>query len=197
VAVLVDGAHVPGMLPVEVDRIGADFWVGNFHKWAYAPRGTALLAVAPPWRDRIRPVVVSGQHDLGFPANLEWLGARDYTPWLAAPTALFTLRTLGVARVLEHNARLAGHAQRVVATALGVTAPPAAGGLAMRVVPLPAGHATDAESAGALRRRIADELAAEVAVVSWKGRGLLRLSAQIYNHPDEYDRLAAGLRRLL
>jgi isopenicillin-N epimerase len=197
VPVMVDAAHVPGQVPVNVAGIGADFWAGNLHKWAYAPRGTALLAVSPAWRERIRPLVVSWEQETGFPARLEWQGTLDYTPWLAAPTGLFTLRTLGVQTVRTHNAALAEYGQRVVATALRAD-PPAdppgeASGLAMRVVPLPPGLATDLAAAGRLRQRIADELGFEVAVNPYRGQGLLRLSAQVYNRAEEYDRLAERL----
>jgi isopenicillin-N epimerase len=193
VPLLVDAAHVPGQLPVNVAKIGADFWVGNLHKWAYAPRGTALFAVAPAWRDRIRPLVVSWEQESGFPARLEWLGTLDYTPWLAAPAGLFTLRTLGIEAVRAHNVALAAYGQQVVAAAIEADVPPAPPGLAMRIVPLPPGLATDAGGATALRQRIADELGFEVAVNAYRGRGLLRLSAQIYNRADEYDRLAEVL----
>lgn len=201
VPVLVDAAHVPGMLPVAVEEIGADFWVGNLHKWAYAPRGTALLCVAPRWRDRIDPLAVSWQQDSGFPDRVEWQGTLDYTPWLAAPTGLFTLRTLGLDRVREHNAALARHGQQVVGAALGL-APgdlpdPGAPEVAMRIVPLPRGRAATIEEAIGLEARIADELATVVAVFSWNGRGWLRLAGQVYNTRAEYDRLAEGLPRIL
>ncbi len=202
IPVLVDAAHVPGLLPVEVDEIGADFWVGNFHKWAYAPRGTALLVVAPHWRDRIRPLVVSWQQSAGFPANVEWHATADYTPWLAAPAGLFALRTLGVSAVREHNAALAAYGQQVVGEALGLKPGdlPAPGGgypLPMRVVPLAAGLAADEASAAALRQRISDDLATEVAINAWQPGGLLRVSAQVYNGPEEYERLAQRLPALL
>lgn len=201
VPVLVDAAHVPGMLPVAVDEIGADFWVGNLHKWAYAPRGTALLCVAPHWRDRIDPLAVSWEQDSGFPGRVEWQGTLDYTPWLAAPAGLFTLRTLGLDRVREHNAALAVYGQRVVGDALGI-APgdlpdPGAPEVSMRIVPLPGGRATTLDDAMALEARIADELATVVAVFSWNGRGWLRLAGQVYNVRAEYDRLAEGLPRIL
>ncbi|GAA4701880.1 aminotransferase class V-fold PLP-dependent enzyme [Phytohabitans rumicis] len=204
VPVLVDGAHVPGMLPVRVDAIGADFWVGNLHKWAYAPRGTALLSVAPRWRDRIDPLAVSWEQDAGFPARVEWQGTLDYTPWLAAPTGLFALRTLGVDRVREHNAGLAAYGQRVVGAALGVAPGDLPGpggalpaGVAMRIVPLPAGVAATVPDAEALEVRIADEVGAMVAVMAWDGRGWLRLCGQVYNRREEYDRLAERLPALL
>lgn len=201
VPVLVDAAHVPGMLPISVDQIGADFWVGNMHKWAHAPRGTALLCVAPSWRDRIDPLAISWEQDAGFPDRVEWQGTLDYTPWLAAPAGLFTLRMLGADRVRAHNAALAAYGQRVVGAALGRTPAelPDPGGpdVAMRLIPLPSGVATTFAEAVALSERIADELAAEVAVISWGGRGWLRLCAQVYNTRAEYDRLAERLPTLL
>jgi isopenicillin-N epimerase len=200
IPVLVDAAHVPGMLPVDVDAIGADFWVGNLHKWAFAPRGTALLAVAPAWRRRIDPLTVSWEQDAGFPMSVEFQGTIDYTPWLAAPAGLFTLRTLGVETVQAHNAALAAYAQRVVGEALGLAPtdlPDPGGPGAMRIVPLPAGMATTQVEAQALRQHIADKLATETAVNAWGGRGWLRLSAQVYNRPEEYERLAERLPSLL
>ncbi|MFJ6164648.1 aminotransferase class V-fold PLP-dependent enzyme [Micromonospora orduensis] len=201
VPVLVDAAHAPGMLATTVSSIGADFWAGNLHKWGFAPRGTALLAVAPQWRDRIEPLVVSWEQDAGYPARVEWQGTLDYTSWLAAPTGLFTLRSLGVDRVRAHNAALAAYGQRVVGDALGV--PPAhlpdpgGPGVSMRLIPLPAGIATTIDAARALQARISERLAAEVAVIGWNGRGWLRLAGQVYNTADEYDRLAVRLPALL
>ncbi len=201
IPVMVDAAHVPGMLPVKVDRIGADFWVGNLHKWAYAPRGTALLAVAPAWRRRMEPLVVSWEQEAGFPLAVEFQGTLDYTPWLAAPAGLFTLRTLGVEAVRAHNAALAAYGQRVVGAALGLAPTdlpdPGAAEAAMRILPLPSGVATTQPEAHAVRQQIADKLATEVAVNAWGGRGWLRLSAQVYNRAEEFDLLAERLPPLL
>ncbi|BCJ57940.1 hypothetical protein Jiend_13620 [Micromonospora endophytica] len=165
------------------------------------PRGTAVLVVAPPWRERIEPLVVSWEQEAGFPARLEWQATADYTAWLSAPVGLYALRSLGVDRVREHNATLAAYGQRVVGDALGV--PPAdlpdPGGptVAMRLVPLPAGLATTMDAARALQARIAERLATQVAVMTWNGRGWLRLCGQVYNSADEYDRLAGRLPALL
>ena len=199
--VMVDASDVPGMLPVDVTAIDADFWVGNLHKWAFAPRGTALLAVTPAWRRRIEPLIVSWEHEQGFPLSVEYQGTIDYTPWLSAPAGLFTLRTLGWEAVRAHNAALVAYGQRAVGEALGVPRSdlpqPAGPEIAMRVLPLPAGLATTGPEAVALRTLISDKLATETAVNAWGGRGFLRLSAQVYNRPDEYDRLAERLPPLL
>ncbi|MGK5519765.1 aminotransferase class V-fold PLP-dependent enzyme [Micromonospora sp. URMC 107] len=201
IPVLVDAAHAPGMLPTPVGDVGADFWVGNLHKWAYAPRGTAVLVVAPPWRERIEPLTVSWEQESGFPGRVEWAATQDYTGWLAAPGGLFTLRSLGVDRVRGHNAALAAYGQRVLGDALGVAPAdlpdPGGPGIAMRIVPLPAGLATTLDAARALRERIAERLATEVAVMAWNGRGWLRLCAQVYNTRDEYERLSLRLPPLL
>ncbi|SIR12755.1 aminotransferase class V-fold PLP-dependent enzyme [Micromonospora avicenniae] len=201
VPVLVDAAHVPGMLPTTVTSIGADFWVGNLHKWAFAPRASAVLVVAPQWRDRIEPLVVSWEQEAGFPDRLEWQATQDYTAWLAAPVGVFTLRSLGVERVRAHNARLAAYGQRVVGDALGVAPEllPEPGGpeVAMRLIPLPPALATTIDAARALQQHIAERLATEVAVMSWNGRGWLRLCGQVYNRADEYERLAVRLPPLL
>lgn len=201
VPVLVDGAHTPGMLPIEVDRIGADFWVGNFHKWAYAPRGTALLSVSGSRVDRIQPLVVSWQQPSGYPANVEWQATLDYTAWLAAPVGLFTLRSLGLDRVRAHNAALAAYGQEVIAKALGVDpaqlVDPGGPDVAMRLIPLPDGVATTQPAAVALRERISDELKTEVNMNAWEGRGWLRVCGQVYNRADDYDRLAERLPPLL
>ncbi len=202
VALLIDGAHAPGTLGLRISEIGADFWVGNLHKWMFAPRPTGLLSVAAHRRSQIRPLVVSWHQEEGYPGGVEMQGTLDYTAWLAAPTGLYVMRTLGVDRVRAHNAALAAYGQRVVGAALGLLSAedlphPGGPGASMRILPLPAGIATTTEAAFALRARIADELRIVVSVNALGGRGLLRLSAQVYNHPDEYDRLASGLPGLL
>jgi isopenicillin-N epimerase len=201
VAVLVDAAHAPGMLPLDVAAIGADFWVGNLHKWAYAPRGTAAFSVAPRWRERVEPLAVSWEQPRGFPGSVEFQGTQDPSAWLAAPAGLFTGQALGWDTVRRHNAALAAYGQRVIGAALGLGPAdlPDPGGpwVSMRIVPLPAGLATTLDDATALRRLIADKLATVVAVNAWRGRGYLRVSAQVYNRAAEYDRLAERLPALL
>ena len=199
VTVVVDGAHAPGMLPVDVTAIGADFWYGNLYKWAYTPRPAAALVVAEQHRSRVRPLVVSWESNAGFPAAVEYGGTLDYTSFLAAPTGLHFLHTLDPVRVRRHNADLAAYGQRVIAAALGVDRAELTGSdeVAMRIIPLPPGTATDRDSAERLRTDIAAVLGFEVAISPWHGRGYLRVSGQIYNRGEEYDQLAAALPTLL
>jgi isopenicillin-N epimerase len=199
VAVAVDGAHAPGMLPVEVAALGADFWFGNLHKWAFAPRPTAVLVVAPEYRSRVDPLVVSWENDAGFPAAVEYGGTLDYTAWLAAPTGIHLLRTLDPARLRRNNADLAAYGQRTIAGTLGVARADLLGSdaVSMRIIPLPPGVAEDLAGVLTLRSRIAADFSIEVAVSVWHNRGYLRVSGQIYNRPEDYDQLAAALPGLL
>ena len=83
-AVLVDGAHAPGMLAVDLERLGADFFVGNLHKWCCAPRGTAVLHAAERWRPTLRPLVASWGEADGFPLAFDDTGTEDPTAWLSS-----------------------------------------------------------------------------------------------------------------
>lgn len=201
VLVMVDGAHAPGMVPVDVARLDPDFWTGNFHKWCCAPRGSAGLWARAEHRALIAPLVTSWYASEGFPAAFRWLGTDDYTPYLAVPAALSFMDGLGWERVRTHNRALARYGRRVVEEALGVepAVPHAHGGLfeAMTIVPLPEGVGGDEGATRDLHTLVADELGIEIVAPAWEGRGYLRLSAQAYNAPAEYERLAEGLARLL
>lgn len=205
VAVLVDGAHAPGLLPVDLGVQPPDFWVGNFHKWPCAPRGSAGLYVAPRWREAVGSIPVSWREEEGFPHAFLLPGTVDSSAWLAVPAALEFFESWGWGAVRERNAQLAQYGQHVVADALGVDVsgmPGGAGvspqgvGLAMRLVPLP-GVRADQGAVDALRDRVADEFGIEAVVNVWGGRALLRVSAQLYNCGRDYERLAVALRSLV
>ncbi|MDH6575790.1 aminotransferase class V-fold PLP-dependent enzyme [Kitasatospora sp. MAP5-34] len=199
VTTVVDAAHAPGMLPVDLGQAagGADFWVGNLHKWAFAPRAGAVLAVRGAWRSRVRPLTLSWEHDRGFPARVEWRGTADYTPWLAAPAGFSLLEQLGTERIRDHNATLAAYGQQELVERTGLRALPAMPGLAMRAVRLPPGVAESEHAAKALMVQVRRKLNTRIAVRPWAGGGALRISAQIYNRAEEYQKLAAGLGELL
>jgi isopenicillin-N epimerase len=200
VLVLVDGAHAPGALDIDLGELEPDFWTGNFHKWCCAPRGTAGLFVGPEHRGQMEPVVASWPYPEGFPASFSFIGTDDYSAYLALPAALSFMASLGWDRIRKHNRALSRLGAQTVAAALDTDRAecgPDDVFEAMRLVPLPSGVATTEEDARSLYLRIADELMIEAAVVPWNGRGFLRLSAQAYNAPAEYERLAAGLRSIL
>ncbi len=194
-AVLIDGAHAPGMLSLDVRAIGADFYTGNFHKWCCAPWGSAFLAVASRWRDAMRAAVPGSEAHRGFPSGLEWWGTADYSALLATPCALDTLAEAGIDTLLQRNTALVNQGAALVAAALG-QAPPAPASIAMITLHLPPRMAWDIESARALRQRVADEIGAEIMTTMARGGAVLRLSAHAYNRLEDYERLAAFLSAL-
>ncbi|MBO1418871.1 aminotransferase class V-fold PLP-dependent enzyme [Streptomyces sp. FH025] len=196
VTTVVDGAHAPGMLPDPADP-NADFWFGNLHKWAFAPRGTGVLAVRPEWTERVRPLTFSWEHDKGFPWNVEWRGTCDYTGWLAAPAGFELLRELGPEAVAAHNGALAAYGARALVERAGLRPLPATPGVWMRAVRLPAGWGEEEQDVRPLMAEVWRRLGARIAVRPWSGGGVLRISAQLYNRAEEYERLADGLAELL
>jgi isopenicillin-N epimerase len=198
-AVLVDGAHSPGMLDVDLEALGADFFVGNLHKWCCAARGSAVLHASTRWRGSLRPLVASWGEAEGFPLAFDDTGTNDPTPWLSAPLALRVLERLGWDRLRRHNVELAVTGQQLVAAAIGVPARelPRDSAVPMQLVPLPEGLVTSREQAAALQDRIGEESAVEVAITFFDGRGYVRVCAHAYNAPADYQRLAAELPAML
>ena len=110
VPVLVDGAHAPGAIALDVEALGADWYVGNLHKWAFAPRACGLLWVAPARRAALHPPVISWGLDVGLAQEFDWTGTRDPSAMLSAPAGIAFMRdALGPGRDahLEPRPRLA------------------------------------------------------------------------------------------
>jgi isopenicillin-N epimerase len=195
-AVLADAAHAPGHLADDIAGSGADYWVGNLHKWAYAPRGSAILWTRPGLS--VTPPVLSWQLGDGYAASFDYPGTWDYAGWLAVPDGLAYWESLGGWDAVDRLAGLAAAGQQEVAAALGVplTRLPAAPAPAMRLVPLPDGAASSPARAEALYQALSRE-GAEVAPVCIDGAGYLRIAAAPYNTADDYARLAGLLRSVL
>jgi isopenicillin-N epimerase len=193
VPLLIDGAHATGQLPVDLGRLGADFWVGNLHKWLCAPKASAVLQVAPQWRDSLRPLVASHGVFDGFRQAFDWTGTHDPSPLLAAPAALAFFAQAGWQNVRAHNNELARCGAELVAQSLGSQTGAKADELAaaMQVVQLPRELAET--EARALESRLFDDYRVVVPVTYLGGYRWLRLSAQLYNTIGDYERLAAAL----
>jgi isopenicillin-N epimerase len=196
VPVLVDAAHAPGQLDVDLDAIGADFWVGNLHKWVCSPRAAAIVSVAPKWRDTVRPLVASHLYAAGFQPAFDWTGTFDPVTLLAVPAALDFWDDLGWHNVRRRQSALVDDGAARVAAALGTTAPVEDEfRAAMRVIELPARLTT--ERARQIEATLSDKHRVEVSLMSLHDRDWVRVCGQIYNSPSDYDRLAAALPELV
>ena len=95
--VLIDGAHAPGQIKLDMPSLQAHFYVGNCHKWMYAPKGTAFLWISPDQRleKSPQPTVISCSGKRDIPGRFEYTGTRDYTAFAALPTCLCFVDYLG------------------------------------------------------------------------------------------------------
>jgi isopenicillin-N epimerase len=195
VPVLIDGAHAPGMLSLDVPAVGADWYTGNCHKWLMAPKGSAFLWVAPDRQADTHPLVISHGFGQGFTTEFAWVGTRDPSAWLSVPAAIDFHERLGGARLRERNAALARE-QATLLAQIWKTGRGASDALtgSMAAVRLPLREPATAERALELRRKLFDEHRIEVPVTAFAGALWARISAHAYNRPEDYARLAACFR---
>lgn len=212
IQVMIDGAHAPGMLPLALADLGADYYTGNFHKWVCTPKGSAFLHVRPDRQSSIAPWIISHGRNAPtteysrFRLEFEWTGTVDPSPWLVMPAAIEYVASLvegGWDEVRRRNRALALYGRDRLCEALRLDRPAPDDMLgSLAAVPLPDGAATQSPGAfevDPLQKAIYDDLALEVPVHTWPTapKRLIRLSAQLYNDPADYERLAAWLARRL
>jgi len=196
VDVLVDGAHGPGMVPLNVQATGAAYYAGNLHKWACCPKGSAFLWVRPDRQAGIHPLVISHLFEQGFEKEFSWQGTRDLAAWLAVPRALRFMADLGWDRVMAHNHAMAVWVNHMLCDRWGVDSisPPDGRMLgSMATIPLPAlpvplAH-PPAQDIPRLQQRLYSEFHIEVPIVPWGGQTFVRPCCPIYNSPADYQRL--------
>ncbi len=212
VDVLVDGAHAPGMVELDLDALGAAFYTGNCHKWICAPKGAGFLHVREDWHENLRPLVIShGANAVSnrrsrFHLEHDWTGTRDPSAWLSVPAAIREMGRMlegGWPELRRHNRDLALGGRRLLCEALGIEPPcPDAMIGSLASIPLPDGEGEalhDLFPFDVLQGRLFDEYRIEVPVIAWPAppKRLIRISAQIYNHPEQYAYLADALRELM
>lgn len=195
VPVLVDGAHAPGQIPLDLTALDCDYYTGNLHKWAFGTRGTALLWVNPR-HPPVDPLVVSHGWKGSLHQRLHWPGTRDFAGWLAAPAALAFWRDHGGADLMARNTDLARECGEALAQRWRCDLPsPPANRAALTAVPLP--HPVPTAQARALSRTLYRTHRIEVPIIPFSGRCWVRFSIQIYNEAADVSRLAEALERTL
>ena len=192
--VLIDAAHGPGLIPLDLDRIGADYTTGNLHKWWFAPKGCAFLHARPDARQHLAPLVVSNRFGDGFAESFELQGTRDPSAWLAADAALDVVDALGGdAAIQDRNMAVA----RLAAGRVGerLRAPPLTPSDAWTaMVPLGVrGVPAEIPAVLDLVDRVRDRHGIQTWMMPLLGRVVLRVCVQVYNTADDFDALADAL----
>ncbi len=210
---LIDGAHAPGMIPLDLQALGAAYYTGNCHKWLCAPKGAAFLHVRRDRQHGIRPLVIShGANSRRtdrslFQIEFGWIGTADPTAVLSIPKALKYLAALvtgGWPAIMKRNRELALAGREVLCRTLGIPKPcpdELIGTLAS--LPIPDAASTEPSKSPLYLDPWQDELMSrhriEVPIIPWPAppKRLLRISAQLYNSLPQYELLAKGVKELM
>ena len=205
---LVDAAHAPGMVPMNLLATGAAFTTGNLHKWLCAPKGAAFLHVRRDRQAGVRPLSIShGANAVRadrsrFRLEFDWTGTEDPSAFLSVPTAIRFLEGLlpgGLPALLAENHRAALTARQAICDATG-TLPPCpdamVGSMASVLLPGPAEELTGVLTIDPLQEALFARFGIEIPVFPWPqlGQRILRVSTPIYVDMPEIDALIAALR---
>jgi isopenicillin-N epimerase len=195
---IIDGAHVPAHIPLNIHELGCDFYTGACHKWLCAPKGSSFLFVKKEHQDWIKPVVVSWGKDGDDPTpsefiqNFQWQGTRDMSAFLTIPTAI----NFYIKEIKPYQAACKKIIQDTYSEFSSVlnTEPISAGRewLAQLVAhPLPKNIPSN------LKKRLWEEYQIEIPVFEWNRQEFVRVSIQIYNTQKDVDLLMSALRSLI
>jgi isopenicillin-N epimerase len=199
---VIDGAHAPGQIDLNLDEIGADFYAGNLHKWTCAPKGSAFLYARPDRQPMLEPLVVSwGWRALEpgpspFQDYFGWTGTADPAPYLSVPAAIAFQQEHDWPAVRAACHALAASASQRISEITGL--PPISPETPnwwgqMRAIPLPRGTVTAAEVA----QRLWQDYQIEIPMLDWQEHRFVRISIQAYNTPCDVERLVAALAEIL
>jgi isopenicillin-N epimerase len=212
VPVLVDGAHAPGMVPLNLEKLGASYYTGNCHKWMCAPKGAAFLYARADRQAGIRPTVISHGANSSrtdrsrFLIEFGWTGTWDPTAMLAVPSSLDWVGSVlpgGWPEIMRRNRALALAARRLLAEALGLPLP-CPDSMIGSIASLPIADARSVKPPKSplyldeIQERLFAKFRIEVPIIPWPAppKRLLRISAQLYNSLPDYERLAAALKEV-
>jgi len=195
---IIDGAHVPAHIPLNIHELGCDFYTGACHKWLCAPKGSSFLFVKKEHQDWVKPVVVSWGKDGDDPTpsefiqNFQWQGTRDMSAFLTIPTAInFYIKEI---RPYQESCKKIIQDTCSEFPSVLNTEPISAGRewLAQLVAhPLPKNIPSN------LKKRLWEEYQIEIPVFEWNGQEFVRVSIQVYNTQKDVDLLMSALRSLI
>lgn len=192
---VIDGAHVPGQLPLDLTALDPDFYSGNLHKWLCSPKGSAFLYARPDRHKMVDPLVISHGwlENNSFTDQNQWQGTRDLAPFLAVPAAIDFQTEHHWDEVRARCHTLAVETRQRIADLTGI-APVSPENWFMQLFSAPLPLTTDTVL---LKSRLYDEYRVEAPMVVWNHWQFVRVSIQGYNSREDADQLLTGLKTLL
>ena len=197
---LVDGAHAPGMIELDISSLGATWYAGNLHKWVCAPIGAGFLWTDPSRLDQTHPVIISHGYEEGYAQEFDWQGTRDMTAWRTIPFVIDWVEDAwGWDTLRSHNSALARWAHEMMTDALAVEPLSPLDGCmlgSMAAMPLPPGIQERFEDLQSMQKCLRHEHRIEVPIMELGDRWFVRVSAQAYNRPGDYESLVHALQQM-
>jgi isopenicillin-N epimerase len=193
--VFIDGAHAPGMIDLDIESIGADFYTGNCHKWLFAPKSCAFLWCKPELQESIHPLVISLFYKNGFKEEFNWTGTKNPAPWLSIGAALDFYEKYGNLNIRNYNHNLTIEARDLL---LDGAMPPTHDNMlgSMATLPLECNYTPNHESTLLIRKKLLSEYHIEIPIMNFNNRLWYRISCQIFNELKEYEKLKEALKKI-
>jgi isopenicillin-N epimerase len=196
---IIDGAHAPGQITLDLAALAPDFYSGNCHKWMCSPKGSAFVYVRREHQDSIDPLTISWGWDAqrdksSFLQRNEWQGTRDLAPFLTVPAAIDFLEANDWEQVRRECHALVSETRQRLSDLTGAVpispdSPDWYGQMA--TIPLPPCHVEE------VKRRLYDEFRVEIPMIAWNDRQYVRVSIQAYNTRADVDCLIEALRAVV
>ena len=209
VDVLLDAAHGPGIVPLDIKKLDPAYVTGNAHKWLCTPKGSAFLYIREDRRNRIRPLSVShgasipGTEQERFRFEFDWTGTQDPTAWLCIPSAIDHIGSMlsgGWSAIMDYNTNLAIQGRNLLLEVLGTSKPsPDSMIVGLAAVSLPGSGVltTSALEPDPLHTLLFEKYRIQVPVFGWShhNKRYLRIASYLYNSLEEYEYLAEVLKK--
>jgi len=192
--VLVDGAHAPGMIDLNLEELQADWYTGNCHKWMFSPKGCAFLWTKKDLQEITKPLSTSLFHNQGYCKEFDWTGTKNPAVWLALNEAIDFIESFGLRKIQDYNHNLLVKAIEIVSeiTQIEFLTPVSFFGT-IAAFELPINLEIDSETTHHLRDIFYKEYKIEVPFIHFNDKIWFRFSSQIYNEPDDYVKLAEAV----
>ena len=209
VDVLLDAAHGPGIVPLDIKKLDPAYVTGNAHKWLCTPKGSAFLYIREDRRNRTRPLSVShgasvsGTDQERFRFEFDWTGTQDPTAWLCIPSAIDHIGSMlsgGWSAIMDYNTNLAIQGRNLLLEVLGTSKPsPDSMIVGLAAVSLPGSGVltTSALEPDPLHTLLFEKYRIQVPVFGWShhNKRYLRIASYLYNSLEEYEYLAEVLKK--
>jgi isopenicillin-N epimerase len=194
---IIDGAHSAGIVDLNIDEIGCDFYTSNCHKWLFAPKGAAFLWINDKFKDKIHPLTISLFYKQGLIKEFEWQGTKDVTPWLSVFDAIEFFESFGKMEIIEHNRNLNLKAKKYILDNLETYSCSDELNQALTTFYFTDKINSFSAIPNEIRTILFDKYKIEMPFFSFDNKLWFRISAQIYNEFEDYLRLPEILKREL